>query len=59
MKKFAEWAISTHLPIKETVNTFISYCVIAYIRSGVNQMSILENSEEILANLKAQKLLIY
>jgi hypothetical protein len=30
------------------------YCAITYARSGVNQMWILKNSKERLANLKAQ-----
>jgi hypothetical protein len=30
------------------------YCASTYIRSGVNQMGILKNSKELLANLKAQ-----
>jgi hypothetical protein len=37
--------------VKEKLQT---YCATTYDRSGVNQMWILKNSKELLANLKAQ-----
>jgi hypothetical protein len=37
--------------VKEKLQT---YCATTYARSGVNQMWILKNSKELLANLKAQ-----
>jgi hypothetical protein len=39
--------------VKEKLQT---YCATTYTRSGVNQMWILKNSKELLANLKAQNL---
>jgi hypothetical protein len=39
--------------VKEKLQT---YCAITYARGGVNQMWILKNSKELLANLKAQNL---
>jgi hypothetical protein len=39
--------------VKEKLQT---YCATTYARSGVNQMWILKNSKELLANLKAQNL---
>jgi hypothetical protein len=38
--------------VKEKLQT---YCATTYARSGVNQMWILKNSKELLANLKAHK----
>jgi hypothetical protein len=53
---------STNKPLSLLLNKILTaakekfqmYCAITYARNGINQMSILKNSKELLTNLKAQ-----